>query len=40
MEVDVAILDLSDDETRTLLLSIDPLAALAETPGAPAPALY
>jgi len=29
MEVDVEILDVSDDEARTLLLSIDPLAALA-----------
>jgi hypothetical protein len=31
MVVDVEILDLSDAEARTLLLSIDPLAALAET---------
>jgi hypothetical protein len=31
MEVDVEILDVSEDEARTLLLSIDPLAALAET---------
>jgi hypothetical protein len=31
MLVDVEILDLSDAEARTLLLSIDPLAALAET---------
>jgi hypothetical protein len=31
MEVDVEILDVNDDEARTLLLSIDPLAALAET---------
>jgi hypothetical protein len=31
MEVDVEILDVSDDEARMLLLSIDPLAALAET---------
>jgi hypothetical protein len=30
MEVDVEVLDVSDDEARTLLLSIDPLAALAE----------
>src|SRR5919109_2591641 len=30
MEVDVEILDVSDDEARTLLLSIDPLAALAD----------
>src|SRR6266571_3514362 len=30
MEVDVEILDLSDDEARALLLSIDPLAALAQ----------
>jgi hypothetical protein len=30
MEVDVEILDVTDDEARTLLLSIDPLAALAE----------
>jgi hypothetical protein len=31
MEVDVEILDLNDEEARTLLLSIDPLAALAQT---------
>jgi hypothetical protein len=31
MEVDVEILDVDDDEARALLLSIDPLAALAET---------
>jgi len=31
MEVDVEILNVNDDEARTLLLSIDPLAALAET---------
>jgi hypothetical protein len=31
MEVDVEILDVNDEEGRTLLLSIDPLAALAET---------
>src|SRR3954447_22967445 len=31
MEVDVEVLDVSDDEARALLLSIDPLAALAET---------
>src|SRR5713226_6074332 len=31
MQVDVEILDVNDDEARTLLLSIDPLAALAET---------
>jgi hypothetical protein len=31
MEVDVEILDVNDEEARTLLLSIDPLAALAET---------
>jgi hypothetical protein len=31
MEVEVEILDVSEDEARTLLLSIDPLAALAET---------
>jgi hypothetical protein len=30
MEVDVEVLDVSDEETRTLLLSIDPLAELAE----------
>ncbi len=31
MEVEVEILDVNDEEARTLLLSIDPLAALAET---------
>jgi hypothetical protein len=31
MEVDVEILDINDEEARALLLSIDPLAALAET---------
>ncbi len=31
MEVDVEILDVTDKEARALLLSIDPLAALAET---------
>jgi hypothetical protein len=31
MEVDVEILDVTEEEARTLLLSIDPLAALAET---------
>jgi hypothetical protein len=31
MEVDVEILDVTDDEARMLLLSIDPLAALAQT---------
>jgi hypothetical protein len=31
LEVDVEVLDVSDEEARTLLLSIDPLAALAET---------
>ena len=31
MEVDVEILDVSDDEARKLLLSIDPLVGLAET---------
>jgi hypothetical protein len=30
MEVEVEILDVNDEEARTLLLSIDPLAALAE----------
>ena len=30
MEVEVEVLDVSDDEARALLLSIDPLAALAE----------
>src|SRR6266852_3591928 len=31
LEVDVEVLDVSDEEARALLLSIDPLAALAET---------
>jgi hypothetical protein len=31
MEVEVEILDVNDDEARALLLSIDPLAALAHT---------
>jgi hypothetical protein len=31
MEVDVEILDVNEDEARALLLSIDPLAALAQT---------
>jgi hypothetical protein len=31
MEVDVEILDVTDADARALLLSIDPLAALAET---------
>jgi len=31
MEVEVEILDVSDDEARALLLSIDPLATLAQT---------
>src|SRR5438552_10124345 len=31
MEVEVEILDVSEEEARTLLLSIDPLAALAES---------
>jgi hypothetical protein len=31
MEVDVEILDVNEDEARMLLLSIDPLAALADT---------
>src|SRR5262245_20420338 len=31
MLVDVEVLDVSDDEARALLLSIDPLASLAET---------
>src|SRR6266700_5444566 len=31
MEVEVEILDVTEDEARMLLLSIDPLAALAET---------
>jgi hypothetical protein len=30
MEVDVEVLDVSDDEARKLLLSLDPLASLAE----------
>ena len=30
MEVDVEVLDVTEEEARTLLLSIDPLAALAE----------
>jgi len=30
MEVDVEVLDVTDEEARALLLSIDPLAALAE----------
>src|ERR1700752_3185305 len=30
MEVDVEVLDVNDEEARALLLSIDPLAALAE----------
>src|SRR5438477_678154 len=33
MEVEVEILDVSDDEARALLLSLDPLAALAKTQG-------
>src|SRR5438105_5866556 len=33
MTVDVEILDVNDDEARALLLSIDPLAALAQTQG-------
>jgi hypothetical protein len=33
MEVDVEILDVNDAEARTLLLSMDPLAGLAETHG-------
>ena len=33
LEVDVEILDVNDEEARALLLSIDPLAALAETQG-------
>ena len=33
MEVDVEILDVNDAEARALLLSIDPLAALAQTHG-------
>ena len=31
MEVEVEVLDVSDEEARALLLSIDPLAALAGT---------
>ncbi len=31
MEVEVEILDVNEEEARTLLLSIDPLAALAES---------
>src|SRR2546421_3509374 len=31
MVVDVEVLDVNDDEARALLLSIDPLAALAQT---------
>jgi hypothetical protein len=31
MEVEVEVLDVTEDEARTLVLSIDPLAALAET---------
>jgi hypothetical protein len=31
MQVDVEVLDVNDDEARALLLSIDPLAALAQT---------
>ena len=31
MEVDVEVLDVNEEEARTLLLSIDPLASLAET---------
>ena len=31
MQVDVEVLDVDDAEARTLLLSIDPLAALAQT---------
>jgi hypothetical protein len=31
MEVEVEVLDVSEEEARTLQLSIDPLAALAET---------
>src|SRR5947209_2434527 len=31
MEVEGEVLDLTDDEARTLLLSLDPLAALAQT---------
>jgi hypothetical protein len=31
MEIDVEILDVAEDEARALLLSIDPLAAPAQT---------
>jgi hypothetical protein len=31
MEVDVEVLDVNEEEARALLLSIDPLTALAET---------
>jgi hypothetical protein len=31
MEVDVEVLDVTEEEARTLLLSLDPLAALAQT---------
>jgi hypothetical protein len=31
MEVDVEVLDVTEEEARALLLSLDPLAALAET---------
>jgi hypothetical protein len=31
MEVDVEVLDITDEEAQSLLLSLDPLAALAET---------
>jgi hypothetical protein len=31
MELDVEVLDVNEEEARELLLSIDPLAALAET---------
>jgi hypothetical protein len=31
MEVEVEVLEVTDDEARALLLSIDPLAALAQT---------
>jgi hypothetical protein len=31
MEVEVEVLDVNEDEARALLLSIDPLAALAQT---------
>ncbi len=37
MEVEVEILDVNDEEARTLLLSIDPLPALAETQPPPRP---